>query len=668
MLSKENDSELYSIDDICQILGITRATAKNWIRLGRLHPLNNRDLLFHSNEIRQLLIGIKTGQINSLKSRRNKNNISGIKIYSNYVNSTINTPVLQELISEEAVKSKNDLIIIMANFAIQLYYQKLNIDYIDNDVLYDFLEHTRYSEFHKLITDLLKNCSSSIDEQKKRLQPALSKKILFIEWEDTLGFIYISLKDIGERKHSGIFYTPAKIVTQVVNIATESSSSLDTKILDPCCGTGNFLIELCRRGISIENLYGQDIDSISVCLSRINIALNTPQFSATHLKKHITDANFYFYDCKNKFDIIIGNPPWGSSLSEEEKRLCKRTFLTASLSNNFESYNLFIEKSLSMLTPKGILTFILPEAILNVASHSSIRKIILDSCSFQTISFLKKNTFSNVQCPAIILKLSLKQQKKNFNCKVITEERIFTISKKRIASFSEKLFPFHLSDDENLCLEKISGIKNSIYLKNNARFALGIVTGNNQKFITSKKQIGYETVYKGSDIFRYSIKEPTHFIKFLPESFQQTAPEELYRAEEKLFYRFICNTPVFAYDCNKRLSLNSCNILIPQIQGVHIKYILAILNSSIAAFFCYAKFNSVKILRTHIEQIPIPMIPEKEQKNIITKVNKIMDASENTKSLYFDLDTDIINLYNISPIESTIIQNTLKSKNLFLRK
>ena len=95
----------------------------------------------------------------------------------------------------------------------------------------------------------------------------------------------------------------------------------------------------------------------------------------------------------------------------------------------------------------------------------------------------------------------------------------------------------------------------------------------------------------------------------------------MYRAKEKLLYRFICNQLVFAYDDKKTLSLNSCNIVIPKIEKLQAKYILAILNSRIAQFIFNKKFDSVKILRAHIESIPIPNASEKQQNEII----KIVD-------------------------------------------
>ena len=144
------------------------------------------------------------------------------------------------------------------------------------------------------------------------------------------------------------------------------------------------------------------------------------------------------------------------------------------------------------------------------------------------------------------------------------------------------------------------------------------------------------------------------------------APTEVYRAKEKLLYRFICDVPVFAYDNAQILSLNSCNIVIPLIPGLSIKYILAILNSSIVAYWTSKKFNSVKLLRSHIEQIPIPFVTEDVQTSIIKKVDRIMQSRDDISGLYWELDEEIASLYRLSDENKDVIHQFLAGKNLFL--
>jgi hypothetical protein len=155
------------------------------------------------------------------------------------------------------------------------------------------------------------------------------------------------------------------------------------------------------------------------------------------------------------------------------------------------------------------------------------------------------------------------------------------------------------------------------------------VTGNNDSHITFNKNDLNEIVLKGQDIFKYSYNHSNNYLIFEGNTFQQVAPVQMYRAPEKLLYRFISKKLIFAYDDKQTLSLNSCNILIPKIEGLAIKYILAILNSSVAQYIYTKYFGSLKVLREHIEFLPIPVVDDKTQNSIIKLVDEILNFSKN---------------------------------------
>lgn len=658
----DKSQKTFTVDDVCKVLSISKATAKNWIRLGKIVP-DIGDQLFSPEYIEGFVEELKLDDNAKLKSRRNKKRATGKVLYKDYVHTSSNQKLVSDLLDLGIIEHEKDLLVVLANFAVQLYYQSHNIQFSDNNVLLDFLSQSHASNFDILIKDLIGNCT--LDSALiNKLLPALLKRIHFVKGEDSLGFVYISLRDIGQRKSSGAYYTPEKVVGELIDRLYENDADLKVKtICDPCCGTGNFLLRLGVKGIDYANLYGQDIDPVSVFLARINIALVEPQMPALNIRSRIIVGNTYFETFRQKFDVIVGNPPWGSDFSEEDALRCRKLFKTAD-GKSIESYDLFVEKALSMLNHKGVLAFVLPEAILSVAAHDAVRKLMIASCSFRFVSYLG-NAFSGVQCPSIILGVTLDDERMVIGCKVTTERGAFVISEHR--SFSDGTLSFNISDEENQCLNAISNIKNVAYLKGNAKFALGIVTGNNKAYISTEKRDGTEIILKGSDIQRYGITPSGNYIRFVPESFQQVAPVEMYRAREKLLYRFISEVPVFTYDNHQTLSLNSCNIVIPEIDGLDMKYILAILNSSVAAYFISKRFNSVKLLRSHIEQMPIPVVPIDVQVPIIKKVDRIMNSSENISGLYEDLDADIMALYGLTIAQIDTIQSALNGKSKFLK-
>lgn len=653
------DIDVLHDDEICSVLSISKATLKNWIRLHKITP-DVSGMYFSREYISKVAEDIQSGKNEKLKSRRNKKSISGKLLYKDYVKNPENRAVVEELISMGEV-SESELSFLLANFAVQLYYQKKNISFEKNNVLCDFIEGHSDEEFRKLIADLLGGVSSCTDKSEL-LKSMMTKRLQFVPTEDSLGFVYISLRDIGQRKLAGAYYTPERIVTEIIENLDLSSVGDTIKFCDPCCGAGNFLIALAGRFGNHAELYGQDCDTTSALIARINLFLTDTNLTAEYLREHIKIGDTLLDTFDEKFDIVIGNPPWGSEFQEEQLIEYKQNYRTA-VGKGIEAYDLFVERSLGMLKQSGSLAFVLPEAILSVAAHKAIRELLLNRCCFRYISYVG-NVFTGVQCPAVLLHVALGNAGAVYGCHVSIGEHKFTIAENR--ELSADVLSFNISDEENECMHAIENIENVVYLKDHAQFALGIVTGNNKEYLTPEPKDGYEFILKGNDIQRYSIRTGKNYIHYAPERFQQVAPTEVYRAEEKLFYRFICDVPVFAYDNTQMLSLNSCNIVIPMVPGLSIKYILAILNSSVAAYWTSKKFNSVKLLRSHIEKIPIPFVEENVQKSIEKKVDRIMQSEDDISGLYWELDDDIASLYHLSDENKGIIHQFVEEKNLFL--
>ena len=656
------EEEKLSIAQVCELLSISQATVKNWIRLGKL-KIESDNETFDKKYIEALISEIKTGKDNRLKSRRNKKSVSGKVLYKDYIKNNHNREIIESILNSCNQITEDELRVILANFAIQLYQQSGGVVVSDYLLLEGKSDITNNDVFNSLIKDLLGN----IDVSKitlTNIQTALNSKVQLVPLEDTLGFAYISLRDLSHRKQTGAYYTPEKTVNTLICNLKNCVNTQNKTLCDPCCGTGNFLIGLVGNGVEIENLYGQDIDEISILITRINMFLLDNSITREQLYSQFVCGDTLSNTFSRKFFVVLGNPPWGYDFSKEETAYLTTNYITAK-NKGMESYDLFIEKGMAMLEEDGYLAYVLPEAILNVNSHQQARELIVKNTAFKFVSYLG-NAFSGVQCPAIILGIHKGCCGETKGCRIELDNKEFVINENR--DIDATLFSFNMSDEEYDCLRAISSVPNAKYLANNAKFALGIVTGNNKEYITNEKKDGMEVVLKGSDIFRYAMKETDNYIQFAPEKFQQVAPTEMYRAEEKLLYRFIAEVPVFSYDNQQTLSLNSCNILIPQIEGMNIKYVLAILNSSVTAFFINKKYNSVKLLRSHIESLPIPLVSDAKQTDIIKKVDHIMHSDENISGLYEELDNEIMNIYSLSEEQQSTIRTALSGKNLFLFK
>jgi type I restriction-modification system DNA methylase subunit len=664
-----DDSEYISLKELCDNLSISTATGRNWIKLGKLVPeyTEKKTPYFSKTYAETLKDEIQSGKNSALKSRRNKKYVSGNSLYNSYVSDQCKSiDALQKLLGiadEASIDFSLDTIqYFVADCALHLLSQKYNYSFKNEKTLL-----LKYLQGEIILEAYAELINSLISSKEDAITFCNSNPLLFgLDYvyepnEDILGLIYISCKNIGNRKATGSYYTPTKVVKKLIsklNITNED------KILDPCCGTGNFLLQLPNT-VPFSKVYGNDIDSISVKITRLNMALKYDNLTTISILEHITEMDFLTDYKERDFKYIIGNPPWGYEFTEKEKSALKKLY-NATSGKNIESYDVFIENALHALTDNGQLSYVLPEAVLNVKAHTDIRSIIMRQNSIKYLEFLG-NAFDGVQCPCIILQLiHTGTPLSTVGMQICSSDKLTSIKTER--TVSSENFSFLTSDEEYIILQKIRSMQSAKYLAGNADFALGIVTGNNKEYISSQKTEENEMVLKGADICKYHINPTENYIIFKPESFQQIAPTEMYRAPEKLLYRFISSQLVFAYDDKQTLSLNSCNIVIPKLPGAKTKYVLAILNSRIAQFIYKMEFNSVKVLRSHIENIPIPIIEEAKQNSVIEITEKLIGSLplDEAQKTYDELDQLIFEAFNLTPSEQEIIKKAVDGDNKFL--
>lgn len=635
-----------TLKSLCKELSISQATARNWIKLGKLTPksFENGVALFCADYMEYLKSELTNENSQKLKTRRNKTYSSGTKFYDAYVSKNSPNVLTIHKISDYFIQ--NDIIppvelmqLLLADCAIKLISKKKNL----NENLKSYLtNNNNFYDCKGLINDLLPD--KKYFYLVNKYEALFNNEYYYCECEDTLGLIYISCLNLKNRKEKGAYYTPENIVVKLIkNLDINSEQT----VFDPCCGCGNFLLHL-PECVKPNDIYANDIDLLSVQITRLNLAIKYNPPDINFLYKNVTCCD-YLTTYKNiKYDYIVGNPPWGAKYAEKTKNYINKNYCCAK-NGKFESYDVITEKALSNLKTGGYLSFVLPEAILNVKLHKPIRDIICENNSVEYLEYLNE-AFNGVQCPSVILKI--KNSQHPFDGKNVTVNDGIRTYKTTYKKTDNLLFT--VTDEEYAIIQKINGDKgNRVFLKNNAKFALGIVTGNNKDLLKTAPFDGSEIILTGKNLTKYKISAPYNHIKFEPDKFQQIAPIELYRAKEKLIYKFISNEPVFAYDNKETLTLNSCNILIPNIDGYDLKYIFAILNSEIISFYFKKVFKSMKVLRSHIESLPIPKADIILQKEISLYTDKLLKNYD--KNIRKILENKIVQMYCLTEKEQELI-------------
>lgn len=684
------DARYIGIEDVAHLLSVSTATVRNWSRAGKLNTIEKRgrSLVFDKEEVLKLKEEIVSGDSQRLKSRRNKHAVVGNYVPSEYVRSHQYVKAAERIL--EIVSGSNCEIkpnIILLEVALILLHQKGHIATVSrefNNASFTELvvsSHLDLGIYETILRQLFDYDVEAISKDEVTVLRNIHRlNIPYIEGDDLLGLLHMSLSNLGQRKNNGSYYTPSKIVDSLVS---KDIGFLDgirlPRTIDPCCGSGNFLIKLflslrskllnqnmeleeAERRLREDCIFGVDIDRTAVNLTKINLAL----VSKTKSKDTAVDFNI---DCRNTlenygtmfdqpnmgvYDLVIGNPPWGYSFTRDEIQLLNKNFVSAQAS--LESFCLFIEYAIGALKDGGILSYVLPSSLLNVQIHSSTRKLLLDRTQLMNITLLG-HQFSRVFSPTITITVKKNAESSHGLVTVENEGVEDTIPQRRFLENDMFIFNVLASNAEHETVAHMKSLPNTLFLKGNADFALGIVTGNNQLYVLSKPAFSAEPVLKGNDVFKYNFYSGENYLVFEPEKFQQVAPPHYYRAEEKLIYRFINESLVFSYDDKGTLSLNSANIVIPRLDGHSMRYVLAVLNSRAAQLFHTLSFSSVKVLRKHIESIPIPMCSEHVQREITNLVDQLMSVQDPLTRLeiYDKIDERISDLYQLNAEHKSLI-------------
>lgn len=471
--------------------------------------------------------------------------------------------------------------------------------------------------------------------------------------KDILGFLYQMLLSEGEKNTSGAYYTPQNTVEELLKGYVRDKNTL---FLDPCCGSGAFLLSDIFS--SPEQLWGCDSDIHAVFIARINLLCK--------YKEHIFSPNIFCCDFLTEkttekkedktgikklfhtsFTLIATNPPWGA---------VSTPFTDKNADIFRESFSAFFVKSFQMLKENGSCAFLFPESILKIRKHENIRKYILQNTLLEKILFPSGNIFTSVMTKQVMIHTKKSPAGKEFCVIKNGKKSSFCVKdflEKKECSFS---FPEEEISAILSCMQK-----KKKYDLSGSIFALGIVTGDNKRKVSKKYFPGMEKVYTGKEIFPYMLAPAKNYLFYTPESFQQTAKEEYYRMEEKLVYKFISHRLVFALDNTKSLFLNSANILIPRLPRIHIKTLLAILNSKVMNFYYIHTFGDLKILKKNLLLLPLPEVSREEDKEICSIVENILEKK------VFDgevLERKIASLYSLTEAQFSCIHKSLS----FLQK
>ncbi len=190
---------------------------------------------------------------------------------------------------------------------------------------------------------------------------------------------YALLMGTEQRKALSAYFTPPGLASAVLDAASSFVGGVtDPAVLDPACGGGSFLTPMARNLIHLKcregnpaqeacrnvlrRLKGIEIDTGLAILSQTllrQMLLREYGFARRGPLGVVKRGDALSVLLQGKFDLVIGNPPYGKVRDRVEDKILKASG-RANLGGHTNFYSLFLLRGLNWVKAGGGLVFVLP--------------------------------------------------------------------------------------------------------------------------------------------------------------------------------------------------------------------------------------------------------------------------------------------------------------------
>lgn len=443
-------------------------------------------------------------------------------------------------------------------------------------------------------------------------------------------YAYQVLADFYRRLNEAVAEEQARLVTRATQLqmfeTLEELRHLPQQVLD------------FPEVILKEHLFGVDLDSEAAEIAAVNLTMQAFADSRQkklpmilnenikagnsliasgnpHLRPFDWDKEFPAVMKDGKFDIVVGNPPWGSFSGREKRSISQEEhdYLASSYSS-FRGWpaihSCFVEKAIGLLKEGGRFGFILPAQVSTLSSYEPLREVILHACDLKEVIYLGEHVFGSVVSPTAIIVASKGKTSQNLVEIRRGSDEVEHIDQDVIERLPDKSFigfrglPGTNWDD---CFTLGEAVRDS-----------GVHTGNvRQRLLSSASDSEHtEPILQGRDVSRFFMREPTLFLamnyKAEEQEYFSIKASTQYRVP-KLVLRQTAGDLIVAVDLEGKYFLNSLLAVYP-VEGYSPLYILGLLNSRLLCRYYRKRFQETdqrtfpQVKVSYLRQLPLRRI------------------------------------------------------------
>jgi type I restriction-modification system DNA methylase subunit/REP element-mobilizing transposase RayT len=344
------------------------------------------------------------------------------------------------------------------------------------------------------------------------------------------------------------------------------------------------------------------------------------------------------------FDVVIGNPPYvlcqPSNMGESTLNYYKN-FEVASY--KIDLFHLFFEKSVNIIKPKGMLGFITPNTYLSNKYTQKLRNFILNKTYINEIVNYNETVFIDAGVDVATLILT-KENKKNETI------NIYDFEKEELKFVSNKSQNEWNEESEQVFNLKTSFIFKFIDCVNFEEIGdtyFGIQAFDRKSSISDLKiNENYLPIIDGADILKFQNTTSIKYFNFIPENIKSGGDWTIY-LRDRIVISQIGQYPKVGFCESKILTSNTIYNLFINDSNYDLKYIFAVLNSTLIKKFWMSKYSDnkdlfPKIKGYQLKQLPIKITSKEDQIPFIKKAELMLSLNKDLQDVSQKVQRNLI--------------------------
>ena len=404
--------------------------------------------------------------------------------------------------------------------------------------------------------------------------------------------------------------------------------------------------------IKEKSLEAQTKAEQAIVLSKEAAEISKKVYEYAEKLEAVSEADSSYGIRKGGFDVVIGNPPYvlcQPSNTDNKTLDYYKSFEVASY--KIDLFHLFYERAINLLKGNGKLGFITPNTYLTNKYIQKLRNFILNNTQIETLINYNEVVFVDAGVDVATLILT---KKRTFNDQI----QILNSEKGELKLYTTRSQQSWHNDSEqvfNIKIELQIEFNDCISLQEIGNTYFGIQAYDRKSSISNERLSDkHLPMIDGADVYSFQYSISNKYFNYINSNIKSGGDWNVYE-KERIVIRQIGQVPIVGFCSSGILTSNTIYNLYLTDKSYSLKYVFAILNSSLIKSFWMSKYNDnkdlfPKIKGYQLKQLPIKVLSLSDQQPFITKADLMLSLNKELQEVSGKFQRSVMRKFSLEDL------------------